>query len=235
MWGVWWRGAALAILLGGGPLAAPGAAQRSDSASVNDVTVENQPGAAIALIKTLGAPSHQATWLDHPSRLVIDFYGAEFAWPRSPLTVGVDPIKEIRGSQYSKGVARLVVELTRPSDYQIETRDGGLLVTLRARESGAAVGSAPSAVAVTAPEAPPARATPLLFGVIYVDDGWIAYIEDPTTRLVGRYRLGDSVGGRTIEAIDDERAVLRSPEGTVEIRLSDEKPGAPKRPAAIRP
>jgi hypothetical protein len=236
MWGVWWRGASTAVLLAVGPLVAPVAAQRGDPASVTDVTVENQSGVATVSIKTLGAPPYQATSLDHPDRLLIDFQGAEYAWRRSPLTVAGDPIKEIRGSQYKKGVARLVLELTRTSDYQIEARADGVVVTLRARENNASVPGAPSiAPAIApAPEAPRAPATPLLFGIIYVDDAWIAYIEDPATRVVGRYRVGDSVGGRTIDAIEDERVVLRGPEGTVEVRLSDEKPGAPKRPAADR-
>jgi hypothetical protein len=232
MWGVWW--ASTAILLAVGPLAAPVAAQRRDPAAVTDVTVENQSGVATVSIKTVGAPPYQATSLDRPDRLLIDFQGAEYAWRRSPLTVAGDPIKEIRGSQYKKGVARLVFELTRKSDYQIETRADGVLVTLRARESNASVPGAPSTAGAPAPEAPRAPATPLLFGIVYVDDAWIAYIEDPGTRAVGRYRVGDSVGGRTIDAIDDERVVLRGAEGTVEVRLSDEKPGAPKRPAADR-
>jgi len=231
MWSTWWRGASLAILLTGS--AALAAAPRGEPAAVSDVTAETREGVAIVLITTLGSPPHQATLLDHPDRLLIDFQGAEYRWRGSPLTVGADPIRQIRGSQYKAGVARLVVELARPSDYQIEKRADKLLVTLRARESSASVQSPPSLPPPAAPEreAPRASANPLLFGIIYVDDEWIAYIEDPATRTVGRYRVGDSVGGRAIDAIDEERVVLKSPEGTVEIRLSDEKPGAPKRPA----
>ena len=77
----------------------------------------------------------------------------------------------------------------------------------------------------------PGSATPLLFGVIYGERGWIAYIEDPTTKSVTAYRVGDAVAGRTIVRIEDERVVLAGPDGTLEIRLSDEKPGAPRPPA----
>ena len=81
----------------------------------------------------------------------------------------------------------------------------------------------------TAP-GPAGPVKPLLYGVIYGERGWIAYIEDPTTKSIAAYRVGDTVAGQTIEAIEEERVVLKGPEGALEIRLSDEKPGAPKRP-----
>lgn len=92
-------------------------------------------------------------------------------------------------------------------------------------------GSSVEAPAPGETEPPPADSLkPLLYGVIYGQRGWIAYIEDPTTRTVAPYRVGDTLGGKTIEAIEEERVVLKGPEGTLEIRLSDEKPGAPEPP-----
>lgn len=87
---------------------------------------------------------------------------------------------------------------------------------------------APAPEATTSPPAGPVK--PLLYGVIYGEHGWIAYIEDPATKGVAAYRVGDAVAGQTIEAIEEERVVLKGPEGMLEIRLSDDKPGAPKRP-----
>jgi hypothetical protein len=73
--------------------------------------------------------------------------------------------------------------------------------------------------------------TPLLYGVILGTRGWVAYIEDPTTRTVAPYRVGDTVAGQTVQAIEEERVLLSGPGGTFEIRLSDEKPGTRRRPA----
>lgn len=93
--------------------------------------------------------------------------------------------------------------------------------------SGSSV-EAPAPEEIEPPLTDPLR--PLLYGVIYGQRGWIAYIEDPTTRTVAPYRVGDTLSGKTIEAIEEERVMLKGPEGTLEIRLSDEKPGAPEPP-----
>jgi hypothetical protein len=108
-----------------------------------------------------------------------------------------------------------------------------LLIAGAVQAETAAPGSGSSA-SVPAPggtaPGPVGPIKPLLYGVIYGERGWIAYIEDPTTRGIAAYRIGDTVAGQTIEAIEEERVVLKGPEGALEIRLSDEKPGAPQRP-----
>ena len=107
-----------------------------------------------------------------------------------------------------------------------------LLIAGAAQPQTPAPGSGSSASAPpgeTAP-GPVGPVKPLLYGVIYGERGWIAYIEDPTTRGIAAYRVGDTVAGQTIDAIEEERVVLKGPDGALEIRLSDEKPGAPQRP-----
>ena len=231
---MWCESARLAFFLIAGLVAAPAGAPRAEPLSLNDVAVDSKPGVTTVLIKTAGAPPYQAMPLDNPHRLLIDFPGAHFEWRRSPLTVATDPIKEIRGSQYRKGMARLVIELTRKSEYRIEQRAEGLLVTLRTPGSPSATATPPGSAqpAPTAPGSGPPRvpASLLLYGVIHGEGGWLAYIEDPKSRTVTAYRIGDSIDGKTVETIEDERVILRGPEGAIEIRLSDEKPGVPKRP-----
>ena len=107
-----------------------------------------------------------------------------------------------------------------------------LLIAGAAQAQTPAPGSGSSASAPpgeTAP-GPVGPVKPLLYGVIYGERGWIAYIENPTTRAIAAYRVGDTVAGQTIDAIEEERVVLKGPDGALEIRLSDEKPGAPQRP-----
>jgi hypothetical protein len=91
----------------------------------------------------------------------------------------------------------------------------------------------PSAVAA-APTAP----RPFLLGVV-VDDGRSrAYLQDPTSRKVFGYGLGDTVGGGRLESIREDRVVIARPEGTIEVMLRDPskpRPPAPAPPAAPRP
>ena len=223
----------LASFLAAVPIAALANAQGAGPFSLSDVAVDVREGTTGVLIKTPRTPRYQASLLDKPPRLVIDFTETEHAWRGSPLVVAADPVKEIRGSQYKKGIARIVIELTRTSDYLIEADAEGLRVILRplgaARASPSEAGArsvAAAAAPVTTP-APAGPAKPLLYGVIHSEGGWIAYIEDPATRTVAPYRIGVAVGGRTIDTIEDERGVLKGPEGTIEIRLSDDNPGAP--------
>jgi hypothetical protein len=93
----------------------------------------------------------------------------------------------------------------------------------------------------TRTEAPPAATSaapavqlpkPNLYGVIVRDQASIAYLEDPTTKRVAGYRLGDSIAGGTVQAISSDRVVLARPDGNVDIRLHD--PSRPK-PAAPVP
>jgi hypothetical protein len=84
------------------------------------------------------------------------------------------------------------------------------------------------APAAAVSNAPPA-AKPNLFGIILRDGAPVAYLEDPTTRRVAGYRLGDSVAGGTVTQIGADHVVLNRPDGEVNVRLRD--PSKP-RPAA---
>ena len=91
---------------------------------------------------------------------------------------------------------------------------------------------------VTAAAAPiPARQYPKpnLFGVVVGDGTPIAYLEDPTTKRVAGYRLGDSIAGGTVQTISADRVVLARPEGPVDIRLHDPAKPKPPAPAPVQP
>lgn len=72
---------------------------------------------------------------------------------------------------------------------------------------------------------------PYLYGVVLWDGAPIAYLEDPATKRVSGYRIGDSVAGGTLKSIDADHVVLARPEGTIDVRLHD--PSKPK--PAVRP
>jgi hypothetical protein len=79
-------------------------------------------------------------------------------------------------------------------------------------------------------------ATPLvrpnLFGVVVRDGGSIAYLEDPTTKRVAGYRVGDQILGGKVQAIRGDVVTIDAPGGAMEVRLHD--PGKPRAtPAAV--
>ena len=112
-----------------------GGAQAADALGpprdLRDVKVEQRTAAVAVTVATSGQPKYETTLLDSPVRLVIDISGT-FASPRSRWTGVPEPLKEVRGSQFKPGTARLVVELNRKAGYRIEEGPQGLTVLIDA-------------------------------------------------------------------------------------------------------
>ena len=115
--------------------AGSGAAQAADAPGppreLRDVKVEQRAAAVAVTVVTSGQPKYETTLLDSPVRLVIDINGT-FASPRSHWTGVPEPLKEVRGSQFKPGTARLVIELKRKAGYRIEEGPQGLTVLIDA-------------------------------------------------------------------------------------------------------
>jgi len=75
------------------------------------------------------------------------------------------------------------------------------------------------------PPAPTVAASPAvkpnLFGVVLREGAPIAYLEDPNTKRVAGYRVGDSVAGGTVQTINSEGIVINRPDGNMDVRLRD--------------
>src|SRR5689334_9023973 len=93
------------LLLAGSPAAAQ---QAAATVRLSDITVATQPDSVTVFVKTSAPAKYQAELIDSPTRLVIDFEDTDYAWRKTPLSVSATPLKQIRGSQYKKGVARVV-------------------------------------------------------------------------------------------------------------------------------
>jgi hypothetical protein len=90
------------------------------------------------------------------------------------------------------------------------------------------------------PAASPATATarlpkPVLFGVVLRDSQPIAYLEDPVTKRVAAYRVGDSVAGGTLQKIAPDGVVVDRPDGAVDVRLHDPSKPRPPVPTPAQP
>src|SRR5439155_6595581 len=120
-------GIALSVLLTTGAVAG---AQAASDVRLQDVTVTTQPDSVTIIVKTSGEAKYQAELMDRPNRLVIDFENTTYGWRKTPLAVGPEPVKQVRGSQYKKDVARLVIELTRKVGYAIREESDGLAIVI---------------------------------------------------------------------------------------------------------
>src|SRR5213593_518071 len=74
---------------------------------------------------------------------------------------------------------------------------------------------------------------PSLHGVVLRDGAPIAYLEDPLTKRIAGYRIGDPIGGGTVQTISADAVVIARPEGAVDVRLRD--PSKPRPAAAATP
>src|SRR5437867_10239305 len=103
---------------------------QAEPARLSDVTVTPQADSVTVFVKTSREASYKADLVDSPSRLVIDLEDTVYAWRKTPLNVGKDPIKQVRGGQYRQGVARVVLELSRAVGYAIREEPNGLAIVI---------------------------------------------------------------------------------------------------------
>lgn len=210
-------------------------AQAEPSTLTEAVVIERE--VAVEVWVRLSRPvKYRSDLIDAPWRLVLDFEDTAYRWSPRPVAVALDPVRELRGSQYRPGVARLVVELRRKTAYTIEQDREGLRIVLP-REGAA--GPAPAPPARPAGPTPARTATPAavgsprvadtgprVHGIIMLGEQAHAYIFDPATRQVRRYAVGDSVGDAVLERIGERHVVLRTAAGPVELRV--EEPPRPR-------
>lgn len=84
--------------------------------------------------------------------------------------------------------------------------------------------------------ASPPAVKPNLFGIVLRDGAPIAYLEDPTTKRVAPYRVGDAMAGGTVQTIGPDSVVIARPDGNTDVRLRDPgKPRAAPQPATAGP
>ena len=136
---------------------------QNDAVRLSDVTVTPHSDSVTVFVKTSREAQYKADLVDSPSRLVIDLENTVYAWRKTPLNVGKDPVKQVRGSQYRQGVARVVLDLSRSVGYAIREESNGLAIVIptAAPPAMAAAGTGPAMPAVPVPpDASPAVAPP---------------------------------------------------------------------------
>src|SRR5256886_2728887 len=80
--------------------------------------------------------------------------------------------------------------------------------------------------------APALIAKPSLHGVVLREGSPIAYLEDPMTKRIAGYRIGDPIAGGTVQTISADAVVIARPDGMVDVRLRDPSKPRPQPTAA---
>jgi type IV pilus assembly protein PilQ len=117
-------------------------------ARLTDVSVSAKDDATSVTVKTGSVPKYHASLID-PRRLVIDFEGTQYEWRKTPLPAATDPVKEIRGSQYRKGISRLVIELSKPAKFTVTDAGDGIVIALVTTPAARVASAIPAAPAAT--------------------------------------------------------------------------------------
>ncbi|MBI2536580.1 MAG: AMIN domain-containing protein [Gemmatimonadetes bacterium] len=159
----------LLLAVGLGP-AAPVARPAPGPAEVTAVSVMPGPGRAQVVIDVAGGVTVQDFTLRNPDRLVIDLVGASLAAPYVQYDgKNRGGILDVRYAQFRPDVVRVVLELERLTDYQVDYANGAVTVSLGTDRSFAAWSSgdgswaknlAQFAEASAAAAAPPAASAP---------------------------------------------------------------------------
>jgi hypothetical protein len=225
--------AGLLVALTALPLAA--AAQGEPSVELTEAAIIDRDVAVEVWVRLSREARYQSELMDGPYRLVLDFEDTAYRWVNHAVPVAADPVRQLRGSQYRKGVARLVIELQRKVAFTIDADREGLRIVIPREEAAGRSKSPPAAKPAPGPSAPPSGsrspAAPLVYGIIRLDERPHAYIFDPTTRQVRRYAEGDALGDAVVETIDERTVVLKTPSGRMELRAAEGKPDAAPRPS----
>ena len=67
----------------------------------------------------------------------------------------------------------------------------------------------------------PPTAAPALYGVVISEDTRLAYLEDPTTKRILGYKIGDKLAGGQVQRIEPDRVVILRAGGVTEVMLHD--------------
>jgi type IV pilus assembly protein PilQ len=96
-------------------------------AVISSVAITQAPQRASVRVEGEGRLDVRASRMQNPERLVLDFSGARLAVDKTVIAGVSEPVRDVRIGQYRPNVARVVVDLTGVSPYQI-SHDGGAVV-----------------------------------------------------------------------------------------------------------
>jgi type IV pilus assembly protein PilQ len=108
-------------------LAQTPAGSTATSAVISSVAITQAPERSAVRVEGEGRLDVHAGRMQNPDRLVLDFAGARLAVQKTVIPGTSAPVRGVRIGQYRPDVARVVVDLTTASPYQV-SRDGEAVV-----------------------------------------------------------------------------------------------------------
>jgi len=106
------------------------------SAVISSVAITQAPQRASVRVEGEGRLNVHATRMQNPERLVLDFSGARMAVNKTVIPSVSEPVRDVRLGQYRANVARVVVDLTSVSPYQISHDGAAVVVVFDAQPEG---------------------------------------------------------------------------------------------------
>jgi len=105
-------------------------AEAQAAAKLEDVSVVAVGDSVVVRLTTSARTHYRVDLIDAPYRVVLDLDDTIYGWRRTPLVMATGPLVQIRGSQFRKDVARVVLELKSRVPYSVREDGDSLLVTL---------------------------------------------------------------------------------------------------------
>lgn len=97
------------------------------AAVISSVAVTQEPQRSAVRVEGEGNLDVRQAVMQHPDRLVLDFVGARLAVHKTVIPGVSAPVLEVRMAQYQPDVARVVIDLTAATPYDL-SRDGRAVV-----------------------------------------------------------------------------------------------------------
>lgn len=118
-------------------------------AALESVSLRQDGDATEVSVQGSGPMTYHALRLQNPDRLVLDFSGTHLRAGTKHIASNLDPVRDIRLSQFAPEVSRVVIDLRQPARYDIKANGGD--VTIAFSPIAASSGAAKPAVSEDAP------------------------------------------------------------------------------------
>jgi type IV pilus secretin PilQ/predicted competence protein len=178
------------------------------ASKLEDVSVVTEGDSVVVRLATSQLPRYRVDLLDGPYRVVLDLDDTVYAWSKRSLVTTAGPLVQVRGSQFRKDVARVVLQLKSRVPYSVREEGDSLIVEFTTGSTGADA-PAPSvrrptvvarAVMQTPPKDPATSATPSPAAPAALP---LISLEFKDAEVVNLLRILASESGRNIVIGDD--------------------------------
>jgi type IV pilus assembly protein PilQ len=145
------------MLLGGSPAMVRGqesAGASANAAVISSVAITQEPQRAAIRVEGAGRLDVHAARMQNPERLVLDFAGARIGLQKTNFAGASAPVRAVRVGQFRPDVARVVIDLTATTPYQIEHEGDAIVVYVQSENASAEAATLQPATTVAGPTTP---------------------------------------------------------------------------------